>query len=88
MDTKIKLMQEDDAGNIWVDSLISCCIPNCDVMPSLLLSSSDVLSSSYHLCNFALRSPRRTIKKGLFFSIVSKLSSTLSANVPNSSRDI
>ena len=69
MDSKIKLMQEDDAGNIWVGSRISYCIPNCDVMPSLLLSSSDVLSSSYDLCNFALRSPRRTIKKGLFFQL-------------------
>ena len=30
-------MQEDNFGNIWVGSLISCCIPNCNVMPSILV---------------------------------------------------
>ena len=62
-------MQEDDTGNMWVDSLIICCIPNCDVIPPILVSLKDVLSFLYHLLNFALGSPKRTIKKGLFLQL-------------------
>ena len=38
-ETKIKSMQEDDASNMWVGSLISSCMPNCDVMPSVIVPS-------------------------------------------------
>ena len=80
-------MQEDDAKNMWVCSLFSCCIPNCDVIPPILVLSQDTLSILNNLLNFVLRLPTRTIEKRLIFAIVSKLHSSLSANVSNHSKD-
>ena len=54
-------------------------------MPSIFEASYDVLSLLHQRLDLALKSPRKTVKKGLFAKIVSRFSSKFFRNVSNSS---
>ena len=83
----MKPMQEDKFLIWCFGSLISCYNPNWEVMPSIFEASYDVLSLLHQRLDLALKSPRKTVKKGLFAKIVSRFSSKFFRNVSNSSWD-
>ena len=80
-------MQKDEFPVWCVGSLIRCCSPNWEVMPSIFEPSYDVLSLLHQRFDLTLKSPRATVKKGLFAKIVSKFSSKFFRNVSKSSWD-
>ena len=49
-----------------VGSLTICCNPNWEVTPSILKSLHAVMSLLYQRLDFTLKSPRTTVRKGLF----------------------
>ena len=51
-------MQEEESPIMCVDSLIICCNPNVEVIPSILESSYVVLSLLNQRFDLALNSPR------------------------------
>ena len=70
-----------------VGSLIICCNPNAEVIPSILEPSYVVLSSLNQRFDLALKSPRTTVKKVLWAVAVSIFNSKLFANDSKSSCD-
>ena len=79
-------MHEEEFAVRRVVSLINCCKPNWDVIVSVFKHSWEFISLLYQLDVFALKSPKATIKNGFLLTIVSKVNSKLSANVPKLSR--
>ena len=61
----IKSMQEEESPIICVSSLVICCNPNVEVIPSILELSYVVLSPLNQRFEIVLKSPRTTVKKGL-----------------------
>ena len=82
-DVNIKSMQEEDFAKTWVGSLIIICNPNCEVKVSILAPPHDVLSCLYQFSDFTLKSPKTTIRNGLWLAISSRVNSRLSANWSN-----
>ena len=80
-------MQEEQSPIICVGSLIICCIPNAEIMPSILEPSYIVLSPLNQRFDLALKSPRKTIKKVLLAVAASRFNSKLFANASKSSCD-
>ena len=72
-------MQEEEFSIICVGSLIICCNPNVEVIPSILEPSYFVLSPLNHRFDLALKSPRTTVKKVLWAVAVSIFNSKLFA---------
>ena len=72
-------MQEEESS-ICVDSLIICCNPNLEVIPSILEPSYVVLSPLNQRFDLALKSPRTAVKKVLWAVVVSIFNSKLFAN--------
>ena len=56
-------MQEEQAPIIYVGSLIICCNPNVEVIPSILELSYVVLSPLNERFDLALKSQRAPVKK-------------------------
>ena len=56
-------MQEEQASIIYVGSLIICCNPNVEVIPSILELSYVVLSPLNERFDLALKSQRTPVKK-------------------------
>ena len=56
---------------LCADSLIICCNPNVEVIPSILEPSYVVLSSLNQRFDLAFKPPRATVKKGLLAVAVS-----------------
>ena len=62
-DVNIKFLQEEELFKIWVASFIMRCFkPKVDVKMSIFDPSISVLSLLYQEFDFALKSPRTTIK--------------------------
>ena len=80
-------MQEEESPIICVGSLIICCNPNVEVIPSILEPSYVVLSPLNQRFDLALKSPRTTVKKVLWAVAVSIFNSKLFANDSKSSCD-
>ena len=80
-------MQEEESPIICVDSLIICCNPNAEVIPSILEPSYVALSPLNQWFDLALKSPRTTVKKVLLAVAVSRFNSKLFANASKSSCD-
>ena len=80
-------MQEEESPIICVGSLIICCNPNVEVIPSILEHSYVVLSPLNQIFDLALKSPRTTVKKVLLAPAVSISNSKLFANHSKSSCD-
>ena len=80
-------MHEDEFLVWGVGSLINCCSPSWDVMPSIFEPWYDVLSLLHQRFYLTLKLPRRTVRKGLFVKIVSRFSSKFFRNVSKSSWD-
>ena len=80
-------MQEEESPIICVGSLIICCNPNVEVIPSILEPSYVVLSPLNQRFDLALKSPRTTVKKVLWAVAVSIFNSKLLANDSKSSCD-
>ena len=78
-------MQEDEFLVWCVGSSISCYSPNWEVMPSIFDLSYDVLLLLHQRFDPTLKSPRATVKKGLFAKIVLRFSSKVLRNVSKSS---
>ena len=70
-------MQEEESPIICVSSLVICCNPNVEVIPSILELSYVVLSPLNQRFEIVLKSPR-TVKKGLWAVAVSIFNSKLS----------
>ena len=68
-----------------MDSLIICCNPNWEVTQSVLEPSYVVISLLHQGLDFALKSPRMTVRKGLFTITESRLYSRLLTNDSKSS---
>ena len=64
-DVNIKSIQEEEFATRRVGSLSSC-NPNWEVIASILEPSYDVLSPLNQRLDLILKSPRTTVKKGLF----------------------
>ena len=79
-------MQEEESS-ICVDSLIICCNPDVEVIPSILEPSYVVLWPLNQRFDLALKSPRTTVKKVLWAVAVSIFNSKLFANDSKSSCD-
>ena len=54
-------MQDDDWGNKWVGSKITCLKPCVVVKESICVSCKVVMSSDHHAGDVVLRSPRTTV---------------------------
>ena len=54
-------MQDDDWGNKWVGSEITCLKPRVVVKESICVPYKVVMSSDHHAGDLALRSPRTTV---------------------------
>ena len=80
-------MQEEESPIICVGSLIICCNPNVEVIPSILEPSYVVLSPLNQRFDLALKSPRATVEKVLWAVAVSIFNSNLFANDSKSSCD-
>ena len=80
-------MQEEESPIICVGSLIICCNPNVEVIPSILEPSYVVLSPLNHRFDLAVKSPRTTVKKVLWTVVVSIFNSKLFADNSKSSCD-
>ena len=80
-------MQEEESPIICVGSLIICCNPNVEVIPSLLEPSYVVLSPLNQRFDLTLKSPRTTVKKVLLAVAASRFNSKLFANASKSSCD-
>ena len=63
---KIRSIYDDESPIICVGSLINCSNPNWEVAPSILEPSYVVIPLLYQRLVFALKSPRATVRKGLF----------------------
>ena len=59
----IKSMQEEESPIICAGSLIICCNPNAEVIPSILEPSYVALSPLNQRFDLALNSPRTTFKE-------------------------
>ena len=70
-----------------VGSLIICSNPDWEVTPPILESSYVVMSLLYQRLVFALKSPRTTVRKGLFTITESRFNSKLLINDSKSSSD-
>ena len=86
-EANIKWMQEDQFLVWCVGSLISCCCPNWEVMPSIFELSYEVLSLLHQRFDLMLKSPKTTVRKGLFAKILSRFRSKFFRNVSKSSWD-
>ena len=73
-------MHEEDSAKIWVGSVIICCNQSCTVKASIFALSYDILSCLYQFFNFILKSPKTTIRNGLWLAISLRVNSRLSAN--------
>ena len=78
-------MQEEESPIICVGSLIICCNPNVELIPSILEPSYVVLSPLNQGFYLTLKSPRTTVKKVLWAVAVSIFNSMLLANDSKSS---
>ena len=84
-DVKTRSIHEEELSKTCVDSLITCCRPNCHVTFSIIFPSKLHLAFFlYQFFNFALKSPITTTKNGLFWTKLSKFNSE---NFSNSSWD-
>ena len=77
----------EEVSNICVSSLITWCKANCDDIFSIALPSLVVMPFLHQLLDFVLKSPRSTIKKGLFCTAESRFSSRGSLKDSNWSCD-
>ena len=57
---KIKSIHDDDWGNIWVGSAMSCLKPCVVVRESISVWWKVIMSSDHHFGDLALRSPKTT----------------------------
>ena len=57
-------MQDNEFGNKWVGSDISCCSPCSVVNESMSVTSGDVMSTDHHDLDLALKSPNIIVKDG------------------------
>ena len=80
-------MQEEESPIMCVDSLIICCNPNVEVIPSILEPSYVVLWPLNQRFDLALKSLRITVEKVLWAVAVSIFNSKLLANDSKSSCD-
>ena len=81
-------MQEEESPIICVGSLIICCNPNAEVIPSILEPSYVVLSPLDERFDLALKSRRTAVKKVLLLAVAaSRFYSKLFVNASKSSRD-
>ena len=80
-------MQEDESQIICVGSLIICCNPNVEAIPSIFEPSYIVLLHLNQRFNLAWKSPRTAVKKVLLAVAVSIFNSKLFANYSKSSCD-
>ena len=81
-------MQEEEPPVICAGSLIICCNPNAEVIPSVLEPSFVVLSSLNRRFELALTSPRVTVQKVKLLAVAaSRFNSKLFANASKSSFD-
>ena len=62
-------MQEDEFLVWCAGSLISCCSPNWEVMPSMFEPLCDVLPLLHQRSDLTWKSPRTTVKKGYFLKL-------------------
>ena len=53
----------NEFGNKWVGSNISCCSP-CNVKESMSVLSGDVMLSGHHDLDLSLKPPNITVKNG------------------------
>ena len=67
-EVNIKLMQQKESPIICIGSLIICCNPNVEVIPSILESSYVALLPLDQRFDLALKSPRITVKKSIIGS--------------------
>ena len=65
--------------------MIICCDPNWEVTPSILEHSYVVMLLLYQRLDLALKSPRMTVRKGLFVMMGSRFSLMLLINDSKSS---
>ena len=63
-----KLIHEEEDSNIYAGSLITSCKPKCPEIFAIPLHSVVILSFQHQLLDIPLKSPRITIKKGLFWT--------------------
>ena len=84
-------MQEEESPIMCVDSLIICCNPNVEVIPSILEPLYVVLSLLNQRFDLTLKSPRfkswEIVKKVLLAVAVSVFNSKLFANASRLSCD-
>ena len=80
-------MQEEESSIVCVGSLVICCNPNVELIPSILEPSYVALSPLNQRFDLALKSPRTTVKKVLLAVTVSIFNSKLFANYSKSSCD-
>ena len=76
-------MQEEESPIICVGSLIICCNPNVEVIPSILEPSYVVLLPLNQTFDLALKSPRTTIKKVLLAVLCQYLIQNCSQMIQN-----
>ena len=67
-EVNIRSIHEEEDFNRCVGSLITWCKANCNDIFSIALPSQVIISLLQQLLNFALKWPRSTTKKGLFYT--------------------
>ena len=70
---KIKWIQGDEWGNIWVGSEIICLKPCIVVRESICVPCKVVMSSDHHAGDLALGSPKTTIIETCFVISINDL---------------
>ena len=83
VERKYQITEEEYSATAWVGSLIICCKPNCEVKASILALSFDVLSCLYQCSDFTFKSPKTTIRNGLWLGTSSSANSRILANWSN-----
>ena len=81
---KIKSIHEEELFKVCVGSLIFWSKRFCEIIASVFLPSSTVISLLYQLLELVVKSPRATNKEWFFWAIVSKVNSKLSRKIISS----
>ena len=84
---KIRSIHEDEPPTMCVGSFIICSNLNWEVTLSILETSYVLVSLLYKKLVFELKSPRTTVRKGLFTITVSRRNAKLLINDSKSSWD-
>ena len=84
---KIRSRHDEESLKMYLGSLTNCYYPNWEVTPSILEPSCVIMSLLYQRLGFALKPPRRTVRKGLFTIAELRFNSKLLINDLKSSWD-